>query len=58
MEKENMIIELLRKEGKPMRPGEIAKKLNLEEKEVSKILSKLKKEGKIYVPKRCYYFVK
>lgn len=55
---EEKILEVLKNEGKPMRPGEIAKKLGLDEKEVSRILSKLKKEGKVLVPKRCYYSAK
>ncbi len=58
MDKEKKILDILKKEGKPMRPGDIAKKAGLESKEVSKILSKLKKEGKVFVPKRCYYSVK
>ena len=58
MDKEKKILDILKKEGKPMRPGDIAKKAGLDSKEVSKILSKLKKEGKVFVPKRCYYSVK
>jgi len=58
MDKEKKILDILKKEGKPMRPGDIAKKAGLESKEVSKILSKLKKEGKVFVPKRCYYSAK
>ncbi len=58
MDKEKKILDILKKEGKPMRPGDIAKKTDLDSKEVSKILSKLKKEGKVFVPKRCYYSVK
>jgi len=58
MDKEEKIIEILKKEGKPLRPGDIAKKAGLDPKEVSKILSKLKKEEKVIVTKRCYYSVK
>ena len=43
------------KEGKPMRPGDIAKKAEMDKDEVSKIIEKLKKEGKISSPKRCFY---
>ncbi len=52
---EEKILEILKKEGKPMKPGDIAKKLGADQKEVSKILSKLKREGKVFIPKRCYY---
>lgn len=41
--------------GKPVRPGEIAKKLGIESKEVSKAIKALRKEGKVHSPKRCYY---
>ena len=40
---------------KPIRPGEVAKKLGIESKEVSKAIQKLKKEGKVHSPKRCYW---
>ena len=43
------------KEGKPMRPGDIAKKAEMDKDEVSKIIDKLKKEGKVTSPKRCFY---
>ncbi len=43
---------------KPVRPGDIAKKLNVDSKEVSKAIKELKKEEKIYSPKRCYYQAK
>jgi len=41
--------------GKPVRPGEVAKAMGIESKEVSKAIKVLKKEGKIHSPKRCYY---
>ncbi len=41
--------------GKPMRPGEVAKALGIESKEVSKALKVLRKDGKVHSPKRCYY---
>ena len=41
--------------GKPVRPGEVAKAMDIESKEVSKAIKVLKKEGKIHSPKRCYY---
>ena len=40
---------------KPVRPGEVAKAMGIESKEVSKAIKVLKKEGKIHSPKRCYY---
>lgn len=41
--------------GKPVRPGDIAKSLEIDSKEVSKAIDELKKEGKVHSPKRCYY---
>ncbi len=54
-EVEEKIIEALRKAGKPMRPGEIAEAAGLDKKEVSAAIKTLKQQGKIIVPKRCYY---
>ena len=35
--------------------GDVAKMTGLESKEISKIISNLKKQGKILSPKRCFY---
>ena len=53
MEKE--ILEAMKKAGKPVRPGEVANMIGEESKEVSKVISKLKKNGAVISPKRCYY---
>lgn len=55
---EEKIIEVFKKAGKPLRPGDIAKELGIDSKEVSKVIKKLKAEGKIISPKRCYYSLK
>lgn len=52
---EAKIIETMKNAEKPLRPGEIAKALGMESKEVSKIIGKLKKTGAVISPKRCYY---
>lgn len=49
------VLDAMIKEGKPMRPGDIAKKAEMDKEEVSKIIDKLKKEGKVTSPKRCFY---
>lgn len=54
---EEKILEAMKKAGKPVRPGEIAKVLDVESKEVSKVISELKKKGKVISPKRCYYSI-
>lgn len=52
---ETKVLEILKKSEKPMRPGDIAKELGVDSKEVSKAIANLKKEGKVDSPKRCFY---
>ena len=52
---EKKILDVLKKEGKPIRPGDIAAKAKLDKDEVTKTINKLKKEGKVASPKRCFY---
>jgi len=54
---EDKVLEAMKTADKPVRPGDIAKTLGVESKEVSKAITKLKKEGKVISPKRCYYSV-
>lgn len=41
--------------GKPVRPGDIAKELGLDSKEVSKAIQELKKQSRVHSPKRCFW---
>jgi hypothetical protein len=52
---EKKVLNAMKKAGKPVRPGEVAKMIGEESKAVSKIISSLKKKGKVISPKRCYY---
>ena len=52
---EDKVLDILTKAEKPLRPGDIAKELGVESKEVSKAIDALKKAGKIHSPKRCFY---
>ena len=52
---EKKVLDAMKKAGKPVRPGEVAEMIGEENKAVSKIISLLKKQGKITSPKRCYY---
>ncbi len=54
-DKERIVLEAMKKAGKPLRPGDIAKMTGLESKEVSKIIKSLREKGKVIIPKRCYY---
>jgi Mn-dependent DtxR family transcriptional regulator len=49
------VLDAMKKAGKPVRPGDLAKELGVESKDVSKAITALKKEGKVVSPKRCYY---
>ncbi len=50
-----IVLDAMKKAGKPVRPGDIVKMTGLDKDEVSKIIKELKKEGKVHSPKRCYY---
>ncbi len=52
---EEKVLDAMKKAGKPVRPGNVAKMIGEESKEVSKIISELKKKGMVISPKRCYY---
>ncbi len=54
-DKEQIILEVFKKLAKPIKPGDIEKETSLDKSDISKLLKKLKDEGKIIVPKRCYY---
>ena len=54
-DKEQIVIEAMKKANKPVRPGDIAKTTDMDSKDVSKIIKELKKSGKVISPKRCYY---
>ncbi|MCL0046791.1 transcriptional regulator [Thermodesulfovibrionales bacterium] len=45
----------MRKAGKPMKPKEVAEAAGMDTEEVSKLITALKKEGKMTSPKRCFY---
>lgn len=55
MSEKEKVLDAMKKAGKPLRPGDIAKLTGIPSKEVSKIIKELKKEGKVISPKRCYY---
>ncbi len=52
---EKLVLEAMKDAGKPVRPGDVAKTLNLESKDVSKIIQSLKKQGLVSSPKRCFW---
>ncbi len=53
-----IVLEFLKKDKQPRKSEEIAQATGLDKKEVSKVITKLKKEGLVVSPKRCYYQAK
>ena len=49
------ILQAMKEMGKPVKPADVAEKLGMDTKVVSKAIDTLKKAGKINSPKRCYY---
>ena len=58
MSTEENILSTLKKEGKPLKAGEIAELSGTDKKEVEKSIKKLVADGKIHSPKRCFYELK
>jgi len=54
-DKEQLVLETMKKAGKPVRPGDVAKQTGLDSKEVSKIIKILREKGLVFSPKRCFY---
>ena len=53
-----IVIKTLKSAKKPLRPGEIAELAGISKSFVDKAINDLKKEDKIYSPKRCFYDLK
>ncbi|ABM29953.1 conserved hypothetical protein [Nitratidesulfovibrio vulgaris DP4] len=52
---EDKVLQAMKDAGKPVRPGDVAKALGVDGKEVSKAIDALKKSGRVVSPKRCFY---
>lgn len=57
-ENKDQVLQVMKNESKPLRPGEIAELTGIEKKDVSKYIKELKTEEKVYSPKRCFYQAK
>lgn len=55
MEVMDKVLKVLKESSEPLKGGEIAEKSGIDKKEVDKAIKKLKTDGKIESPKRCYY---
>jgi len=54
-ENNDKVLKAMMDAGKPVRPGDVAKALGMEDKVVSKAIDALRKDGKVHSPKRCFY---
>jgi len=52
---EDKILKAMKKEDKPLRPGDIAELTGIDKTDVTKAIKKLSGEGKVISPKRCFY---
>jgi DNA-binding MarR family transcriptional regulator len=55
MDIQEKIIAAFREVGEAMRPGELAEKLDLDKKDIEKAIKKMKDQGTLHSPKRCFY---
>jgi DNA-binding IscR family transcriptional regulator len=58
MDNYDVILDFFSKSEKPVKAGEVATATGIDKKEVDKVMSKLKKEGKIVSPMACYWEIK
>jgi len=58
MNNEELVFKTLSDSSEPLRPGEIAEKAGIDKADVDKAIKTLKKEEKIFSPKRCFYQAK
>lgn len=58
MDNYQAIVDFFERADKPVKAGEVADATGIDKKEVDKVLAKLKKEGKIVSPKRCFWEVR
>ncbi len=52
---EDKILKVMKKEGKPLRPGDIAELAGADKAEVTKSIKKLSGDGKVTSPKKCFW---
>lgn len=55
MEAKEQVLKAMKKAGEPLNAGKIVELTNLDRKVVDKSMAKLKEEGAIVSPKRCFW---
>lgn len=58
MENYDAVLDFFEKATEPANTGKVAEATGIDKKDVSKVMTKLKKEEKIVSPKRCYWELK
>ncbi|MEJ5363360.1 MAG: MarR family transcriptional regulator [Spirochaetota bacterium] len=58
MDNVEKVVNAFKKSKDPLNAGKVAEMTGLDKKEVEKIMDKLKKEGTIVSPRRCYWTLK
>jgi GTP-sensing pleiotropic transcriptional regulator CodY len=58
MEALEIVLDAMKKAGEPLNAGKIADLIGIDRKEVDKAMAKLKAEGLIESPRRCYWQAK
>ncbi len=55
MNETELVLNAMKKAGKPLKAGEVAELAGLDKKVVEKVMDQLKKTEVIVSPKRCYW---
>ena len=55
MTNEEKVLEAMRQAGEPLNAGKISDLIGIDKKEVEKAMNKLKANGSITSPKRCFW---
>ena len=55
LDQEHIILDVMKKQAKPMKAGDIAEAMGIEKEAVSKAIKELKKKGLVDSPKACFY---
>ncbi|MCU0288990.1 MAG: MarR family transcriptional regulator [Acidobacteria bacterium] len=55
MSQEQVVLDVMKKLGKPMKAGDIAEVAGIDKELVSKTIKELKKKGMVDSPKPCFY---
>jgi DNA-binding IclR family transcriptional regulator len=58
IETDKKILDILKESGEPLKPGDIVARTGLKKEDVDRAINRLKKEEKIFSPKRCFYGIR